>query len=92
MSIFTGSSVSELPSSHTQTPERSQQAHRSCQSGKPWRHIYIIITICRKYWRELNLAVKPKIAIARIILADLNLAVRYGIAIRFMRVGNFGGF
>ncbi len=34
----------------------------------------------RKYWRELNLAVEPKIAIA-IILADLNLAVRYGIAI-----------
>ena len=31
------------------------------------------------YWRELNLAVEPKIAIIR-ILADLNLAVRYGIA------------
>ena len=36
----------------------------------------------RKYWRALNLAVEPKIAIARIILADLNLAVGYGIAIR----------
>ena len=35
----------------------------------------------RKYWRALNLAVEPKIAIAR-ILANLNLAVRYGIAIR----------
>ena len=34
----------------------------------------------RKYWWELNLAVEPKIAIAR-ILADLNLVVRYGIAI-----------
>ena len=34
-----------------------------------------------KYWRELNLAVEPKIAIARILM-DLNLAVRYGIAIR----------
>ena len=34
----------------------------------------------RKYWRELNLVVEPKITIAR-ILADLNLAVRYGIAI-----------
>jgi hypothetical protein len=34
-----------------------------------------------KYWQELNLAVEPKIAIAR-ILANLNLAVRYGIAIR----------
>ena len=33
-----------------------------------------------KYWWELNLAVEPKIAIAR-ILADLNLAVRYGIVI-----------
>ena len=35
----------------------------------------------RKYWRALNLAVEPKIAIER-ILADLNLAVRYGIAMR----------
>ena len=35
----------------------------------------------RKYWRELNLVVEPKITIER-ILADLNLAVRYGIAIR----------
>ena len=34
-----------------------------------------------KYWWELNLAVEPKIAFAR-ILADLNLAVQYGIAIR----------
>ena len=41
----------------------------------------IIIPYSWKYWRELNLAVEPKIAIAR-ILADLNLAVRYGIAIR----------
>ena len=31
--------------------------------------------------QALNLAVEPKIAIKR-ILADLNLAVRYGIAIR----------
>ena len=36
-----------------------------------------------KYWQALNLAVEPKIAIAR-ILADLNLAVRYGIAIRII--------
>ena len=34
----------------------------------------------QKYWQELNFAVEPKIAIAR-ILADLNLAVRYGTAI-----------
>ena len=39
------------------------------------------IPYSQKYWQELNLAVEPKIAIAR-ILADLNLAVRYGIAIR----------
>ena len=39
------------------------------------------IPYSRKYWRKLNLAVEPKIAIAR-ILVDLNLAVRYGIAIR----------
>ena len=43
------------------------------------------VTVCtilysQKYWQELNLAVKPKMAIAR-ILADLNLAVWYGIAI-----------
>ena len=38
------------------------------------------IPYSRKYWRELNLAVEPKIAITR-ILADLNLVVRYGIAI-----------
>ena len=39
------------------------------------------IPYSRKYWRELNLANEPKIAIAR-ILADLNLAVQYRIAIR----------
>ena len=39
----------------------------------------ISILYSRKYWRELNLAVEPKIAITS-ILADL--AVRYGIAIR----------
>ena len=33
-----------------------------------------------KYWWELNLAVEPNITITR-ILADLNLAVRYRIAI-----------
>ena len=38
------------------------------------------IPYSRKYWRELYLAVEPKIAIAR-ILADLNLVVQYGIAI-----------
>ena len=44
-----------------------------------------LILYSRKYWYEL------KIAIAR-ILADLNLAVRYGITILYMQVGNFGGF
>ena len=39
------------------------------------------IPYSRKYWQELNLAVEPKLAITR-ILANLNLAVRYGIAIR----------
>ena len=53
----------------------------------------IIIPYSQKYWQELNLAVEPKITIAR-ILADLNLAVQYGITIRiiYMQVGNFGGF
>ena len=45
----------------------------------------------QKYWRELNLAVEPKVAITR-ILADLNLVVQYGIAIRIYASGNFGGF
>ena len=39
-----------------------------------------VIPYSLKYWRELNLAVEPKITIERIIV-DLNLAVRYGIAI-----------
>ena len=42
-----------------------------------------IIPYSQKYWRELNLAVEPKITIAR-ILADLNLAVWYGIAVRIL--------
>ena len=42
----------------------------------------LFIPYGQKYWWELNLTVEPKIAIARIFLADLNLAVRYWIAIR----------
>ena len=45
------------------------------------RPIVAIIPYSRKYWQALNLAVEPQIATRR-ILADLNLAVRYGIAIR----------
>ena len=43
-------------------------------------HVCIIYNILysRKYWRELNLAVGSQIAILN-VLADLNLAVRYGI-------------
>ena len=36
------------------------------------------------YWQKLNLAMEPKIAIAR-ILADLNLTVRYGISVGKIR-------
>ena len=46
----------------------------------PHSIIYYSILYSRKYWRELNLVVEPKIR----ILADLNLAVRYGIAIRII--------
>ena len=42
--------------------------------------VHTCIPYSQKYWRELNLAVEPKIAIAR-ILVNLNLAVWYGIAI-----------
>ena len=41
----------------------------------------IVHPYSRKHWQALNLAVEPKIAIAR-LLVDLNLAVRYRIAIR----------
>ena len=40
-----------------------------------------VVPYSRKYWRELNLAVGSQMAIAK-VLADLNLAIRYGIAIR----------
>ena len=49
--------------------------------SKPYCMMLCKVLYSRKYWRELNLAVEPKVAIGR-ILADLNLAVRYGIAIR----------
>ena len=45
------------------------------------KYCSMCIPCSQKYWQELNLAVEPKIAIER-ILADFNLAVRYGIAIR----------
>ena len=38
------------------------------------------IPYSRKYWRKLNLAVEPQIAITR-VLVDFNLAVQYRIAI-----------
>ena len=41
--------------------------------------------------QELNLAVGSQITIAN-VLVDLNLAVRYGIAIRIMQVRNFWRF
>ena len=51
----------------------------------------ILVPYSWKYWRELNLAVVSQIAIAN-ILADLNLAVWYGIDIhiyvskKFLRI------
>ena len=51
----------------------------------------LYIPYSQKYWRELNLAIESKIAIAR-ILTDLNLAVRYRIAIRIYVNRNFGDF
>ena len=44
-------------------------------------YVYVYILYSRKYWRELNLTVGLKIAIAT-ILVDLYLVVRYRIAIR----------
>ena len=48
------------------------------------RWLIIIIPYSHKYWRELNLVIEPKITIIARILADLNLAVRYRIAIRII--------
>ena len=54
--------------------QREREREREREGEK-----FVSLPYSRKYWRELNLAVEPKIAIAR-ILANLNLAVRYGIA------------
>ena len=43
-------------------------------------HPILYIPYSRKYWWELNLAVGSQMAIAK-VLANFNLAVRYGIAI-----------
>ena len=51
------------------------------KSNKVNDHVSYEVLYGRKYWRELNLAVGSQITIAN-VLADLNLAVRYGIAIR----------
>ena len=48
----------------------------------------VILQYSQKYWRELNLAVGSQIAILN-VLADLNLAVRYRIAIRIYNFGRF---
>ena len=52
---------------------------------------HCLLPYSRKYWEELNLAIEPKIDITR-ILADLNLAVWYEIAIRIYVSRKFGGF
>ena len=41
------------------------------------------IPYSQKCWQELNLVVRPKIAMAT-VLVDLNLAVQYGITIRIV--------
>ena len=62
-----------------------------------YQEIYHLLNVSytvysRKYLWELNLAVEPKITIARISV-DLNFLVRYGTAIHiYMQIGNFGEF
>ena len=51
-----------------------------CESSTSRINLYCI-PHSRKYWRELNLAVGSQMTIAK-ALADFNLAVWYGIAIR----------
>ena len=57
-------------------------------------HNYMYVPYSQKYWQELNLAVEPKITIARILANFINLAVRYGIAMHTYNniIGNFGRF
>ena len=47
----------------------------------PHKNYLCEVPYSQKYWRELNLVVGSQMAIAK-VLADFNLAVRYGIAIR----------
>ena len=49
------------------------------------------IPYSRKYWQELNLAVGPKIAIAK-MLADLNWLFGKGLTYVYMQVRNISGF
>ena len=43
--------------------------------------LVLLLPYSQKYWQEFNLVVEPK-SLLPTILADLNLAVQYGIAIR----------
>ena len=51
-----------------------------CSKKQKVRYVNMHATVQPEYWWESNLAVGSKIAIAT-VLADLNLVVRYGIAI-----------
>ena len=52
-------------------------------------HILVVTLVCRKYWPELNLVVGPNnIIIIAKILAFLNLAVWYGLAIHIILSSN----
>ena len=53
-------------------------------ANKATMSVHDIVLYSWKYWRELNLAVEPKITITR-ILANLNLEVWYVIAIRICK-------
>ena len=57
----------------------SERASKTGNRGERFKGSLVFKPYSRKYWRELNLAVWPKIAIGK-ILADLNLAARYRIA------------
>ena len=73
--------------SRASTPSRARRRRRRRMAAKATSTltktmliVSMLLPYSWKYWWELNLAVEPKIAIAR-ILADLNLAFWYGIAI-----------
>ena len=75
-----------IPGSRSTFFKAFKHSSLRCCFGNGLQHKYTYIHVhnilySQKYWQELNLAVGSQIIVTANILADLNLAVRYGIAI-----------